>query len=158
MIRMKMPDWFRHLLYGVFCMSLFSGIGFFILNTWVSVEGDFGPEKHPVQFPLLKVHGFAAFAMLMSYGAVLGAHVPMSWRSGRLRGIGLTLCAIIAVQVLSAWMLYYLSDDGLRGWVSWLHLGVGCSLPVLLLTHILQGRRNSVPTRVAKHLMPDAPA
>lgn len=141
MIRMKMPPWFRRLLYLLIAFSLCSGVGFFVLNNWVTVEGEFGPEKHPAQFPLLKIHGAAAFAMMLSFGAILGAHIPASWRTGRSRRIGLTLTTVVSLQVLSAWLLYYMADEAVREWVVYLHLGLGVFLPLWLSAHILLGKR-----------------
>jgi len=37
--------------------------------------------------------------------------------------------------------LYYAGGEMLRAWTSWIHLGIGLALPILLLVHIFLGRR-----------------
>lgn len=145
---MKMPLTFRRGLYSLVAISWITGVTFFILSTWVTIEGEFGPQKHPLQFPMLMTHAVAAFFMMMTFGALLATHVPASWRTGRLRGLGLSLLVVVGFQILSAWFLYYISNDELREWVSYFHLGAGLTLPALLGVHIVAGIRSKrVPSR-----------
>lgn len=138
-ISVKLPAFYRRSLYTFFVISWITGIAFFVFNTWITVEGDFGPEKHPLQYPSLQLHGASAFFMMMSFGAMLAAHIPASWRLKRSRNTGLTMAILIGLQIITAYGLYYLSNEDIRQWVSWLHLGVGISLPVVLITHITRG-------------------
>lgn len=141
-INVRMRRHFRHWLYGVLCLSWCSGVLFFILSRWMLVEGDFGPEKHPWQFPVLMVHGAAAFLIMVSYGSVLLSHVTATWRLKRLRGLGLTLVAMLCFQIISAWFLYYLSNDEIRAWLANIHGAVGLSFPLVLTIHIVQGLKD----------------
>lgn len=128
-------------MYLSLAISWLTGIAFFVLSRFVTVEGDFGPEKHPLQFPILMVHGAAAFVLMMAYGAVLMNHVSATWRLQRLRGFGITLVVVLLFQVISAYLLYYLSSDEVRGWFANLHALVGLSFPLILTIHIVTGRR-----------------
>lgn len=139
-ITTHMPSPFRLTLYAAFLLSWCTGVAFFFMNGWVSVEGDFGPEKHPLQYPTLKVHGAAAFLMMMFYGSLLGSHVLVSWRTQRMRGLGLFMVFAVGFQVLTAWLLYYLSSEDARSWVAWGHFLMGVSLPLWLTVHIVVGR------------------
>jgi len=141
-ISVKLPPLFRRSLYSVTALSWCSGIAFFIMLNWVTVEGDFGPEKHPLQFPLLQLHGACAFLMIMSFGAMLAAHLPASWKTKRSRNIGIALATLIGLQMIGAYGLYYLSNEDIRQWVSWFHLGLGVSLPGVLATHVVMGVRS----------------
>jgi len=141
-ISITLPPLFRRSLYTITALSWCTGIAFFILNNWITVEGDFGPEKHPLQFPTLQLHGASAFLMMMSFGAILAAHVPASWKTQRSRNMGITLTSIVGLQVISAYGLYYLSNEDIRLWLSWFHLGLGVSLPLVLGTHVVMGLRS----------------
>ena len=134
-----MPATFRRWLYLLTLLSWLSGLSFFALSTWGSIEGEFGPQKHPLQFPVLMLHGAAAFCMMMTFGALLATHVPSSWRSKRLRGLGLSLTFVVGFQIVSAWLLYYLSSELWREWTAWAHLAVGGSLPFLIAAHLVRG-------------------
>lgn len=145
-INVKIPRAYRIFLYIFLSSSWLTGMLFFVLNRWFAVEGLFGVEQHPWQFSILKLHGFAAFGMLMAYGALIANHVPMSWKTGRLRGIGLALVSALTLQVLTAYGLYYVADHQMRTVTSAMHTLVGGLLPFILALHIWRGinakRRN----------------
>ncbi|MEM8930622.1 MAG: hypothetical protein AAGE94_05575 [Acidobacteriota bacterium] len=125
-----------------------SGGSFFALDTWVTVEGEFGPEKHPWQTDILRVHGATAFLMMISFGAILSAHVPAGWRARSMRASGVVVITVVSLLVITAWLLYYLGDEGIRRIVTFVHLGLGLSLPVVLWIHL---RRSARRRRRAKH-------
>ncbi len=100
------------------------------------VEGDYGLVKHPWQFPVLQTHGAAAFLMMVSFGFVLGSHLPRSWKTKKKRKTGLLLIALPSFLIISAYLLYYLSDEKVRDWVEYAHLAVGFMLPFILALHI----------------------
>lgn len=138
-ITTRFPILYRRILYSLVLLSWCSGIAFFIFSRYVLIEGEFGPEKHPWQFPLLKVHGAAAFIMMLSLGAVITSHVPAGWRTGRHKIFGSILLGSIVFMVLSAWALYYLSSDANRELIGNIHAAVGVFLPFTVLWHVLQG-------------------
>lgn len=148
MIRMHMPRALRRSLYAVLALSWTSGIIYFVLSRWMQVEGEFGLEKHPWQFPLLKIHGAGAFLMLMAIGAMLVNHVPATWRTHRSRGFGLTLVAGVSLMVLSGWSLYYAANEAWRPLIGNIHAAIGFSLPLFLAIHIWRGRRAARAKRV----------
>lgn len=141
-IGLRIPLLYRLFLFVALATSWFSGAGFFLMDRFFQIEGEFGLEKHPWQNPALTIHGAAAFVMLIAFGALLSAHVPMGWRTHRSRFWGLTLVSLLAVQALSAYCLYYLSEEVARDLVAWVHLGVGLCLPLVLAGHILAGRKS----------------
>ncbi|MEM1205863.1 MAG: hypothetical protein AAGN66_21715 [Acidobacteriota bacterium] len=127
-------------LFGLFLLSWLSGVAFFALDRWVTVEGDFGPEKHPWQFDVLKAHGAAAFLMMIVFGWLLSSHVGAGWRVRRMRPVGAALVGMVAFQIVSAYFLYYLGSDVLRRWTSNIHAAVGFLVPAMLVAHLVQGR------------------
>lgn len=148
MIRMHMPKALRRGLYAVLALAWTSGIVYFVLSRWMQVEGEFGPQKHPWQFPVLKIHGALAFLMLMAIGAMLTNHVPATWRTHRSRGFGLSLVVVLSLMVVSAWCLYYAADETWRPILGNVHAALGLSLPAWLAIHIWRGRRSAQAKRV----------
>ena len=128
-------------LFSLFAIAWFSGVTFFILKTWFVVEGQFGPEKHPLQFPALQVHGFIAFLMMITYGYILGTHVQDTWAEKPRQTFGILLIVLPAFQMITAYVLYYIAEEEMRENIEYLHLGVGFILPFVLITHILYNRR-----------------
>lgn len=143
MIRLKFPTWLRRLFYGVLATSWITGTTFFVLSRWMQVEGEFGPAKNPWQFPVLQIHGAAAFLMLMAIGALLTGHIPAGWRTSRSRRLGITLVSGVSFMAISAWVLYYAAGENLRPIIGNVHASVGFSLPLILGLHIWHGRRHA---------------
>ena len=124
-------------LYTIIIIAWCSGVAFFVLKTWFTVEGDFGPEKHPFQFPALQVHGFIAFLMMITYGYFLGTHVQQSWKLKPRRALGILLVGVPAFQMITSYLLYYVNwKDASREIIEYLHLGVGFTLPLIVLSHV----------------------
>ena len=144
MIRLRFPMRLRHSLYGVLAISWVSGISYYVLSRWLQIEGEFGPEKHPWQFPILKIHGAAAFLMLMAIGTLLTNHVPAAWRTQRSRKLGLTLATGVSLMAVSAWCLYYAANEQWRPLIGNVHALIGVSLPFVLALHIWNGRRTGI--------------
>tara|TARA_R110002072_G_scaffold51389_1_gene137902 strand:+ start:93461 stop:93700 length:240 start_codon:yes stop_codon:yes gene_type:complete len=67
-------------------------------------------------------------------------------RTGRLRKIGIALTTLIAFQVVSAWFLYYLANEEVRQWIVNFHLASGSSIPLLIVLHLIFGKRTTAAT------------
>ena len=141
LVRMRLPTLLRRLVYAVLAGSWLTGTTFFVLSRFVEIEGEFGPEKHPWQSPILAAHGAFAFLMLMAIGALWLNHVPIGWRSGRSRRLGITLVVATALMVISGWVLYYAASETLRPLIGNVHFALGLLLPVTVALHIVFGRR-----------------
>ena len=125
-------------LFTLFAIAWCSGVAFFVLKTWFMVEGDFGPEKHPWQFPTLQIHGFTAFLMMVTFGCVLGTHVQQSWNVRPRRILGIILVALPVFQMVTSYLLYYVDwKRDSRAILEYMHLGVGFILPLILIIHVL---------------------
>lgn len=144
---LTIPKLYQRVLFWTLATSWVTGIAFFILREFITVEGDFGPERHPWQYPTLMIHGFAAFLMIIGFGGLLFAHIPHSWRSKRERLWGLTLACAVGFQVITAYLLYYMDGEFSRELVGYIHLGIGALLPMLLVTHIISGIKNRKPQK-----------
>ncbi|PHR92578.1 MAG: hypothetical protein COA69_07000 [Robiginitomaculum sp.] len=136
---MKIPLNTRLILFVTLATSWFTGFGFFLLDTFFQIEGEFGVEKHPFQNTALTLHGAAAFLMMIWFGGLVATHVPMGWRTKRLRFWGLSLITGLCLQIFTAYCLYYLANELARDVVKWVHLGIGLILPAILTGHILAG-------------------
>jgi hypothetical protein len=89
----------------------------------------------------MKVHGAAAMAVLVLIGMLLNEHVRLAWRAGRNRANGSVFLSAFAVLTITGYGLYYAGGERLRAWTSWIHLAIGLVLPILLLIHILLGKK-----------------
>lgn len=142
-ISLKITKTYRYFFYTTMFISLISGTAFWLLRHYGFTEGDFGPESHFMQYPMLQLHGFAAFTMLMSLGAIFGSHIPKTWSSKRSRTSGISILTSVSLSVLSAYSLYYLVGEDWHEVLGNGHAVVGLFSPVLLYVHIHFARKNS---------------
>ncbi len=70
----------------------------------------------------MKIHGGAAMAILVLIGMLLTGHVRIA------------------------------GSESLRAWASWIHLGLGLALPLLLIFHVWLGKRTRVAVLPQKRM------
>lgn len=135
-MRISSKQLIRLIILVILILTWVSGIWWFILEHWFVREGDFGIEKHPHQFFVLKLHAAVAFLIVIFFGYFLSDHVRYSWRRDPKRKLGIILLFINISLILTAYMLYYVSNDNLRINTSYIHTGIGIIYPIILATHI----------------------
>src|SRR4029453_17731300 len=128
----------RYLLYAVLGVLFLSGALWAYWNYLVVLPGDFVTDSKA--WPM-KIHGAAAMAILVLIGMLLIGHVRFAWRARRNRANGSVFLSAFAVLTITGYGLYYAGGERLRAWTSWIHLGVGLVLAILLLIHIFLGRK-----------------
>ena len=132
----------RCFLYTVLALLFFSGVAWAYWNYLVASPGD--PEMSAKAWAM-KIHGAAAMAVLVLIGMLLNAHVKFAWRARRNRTNGSVFLGAFAILTITGYGLYYAGDERLRAWTSWIHLAIGLVLPILLLIHIILGKRTRPP-------------
>ncbi|MGJ8671386.1 hypothetical protein [Rubritalea sp.] len=180
-VQMKMSWPARAILALIILTSWCSGLAFYIFNNFLEIEGEFGPEKHPLQYTILKIHGAAAFAMILTFGYLLASHIPIGLKAKRERLVGLTLTFIQLALIVSAYFLYYGDGDGeLRSnilvealakllplsdehkeireetFTFLLHFYAGLCYPLFIILHIVLGKRNSNKRRAKRREQAEA--
>jgi hypothetical protein len=63
-------------------------------------------RRYQAEALVIQWDGAAAFIMMISYGFLLGTHVPAGLRSKRQRAVGLGLVAAQGALILTAYGLY----------------------------------------------------
>ena len=90
---------------------------------------------------LLMAHGGAAMLALLLLGALVPLHLAPAWRRDKNRALGVAMATLTALLIATAFGLYYIGSDTLRGWASDLHIALGLAFPTLLAAHVMTGRR-----------------
>jgi len=153
----RLPKWHEWSIYVTFGLLVASGIAWLVLDRWVRIEGEFGPEHHPAEHVMLIAHGAAAYALLIAAGALIPIHVKVGWSIRRNLLSGTSLGVTLALLSLSALGLYYLSGEGARAWTSIAHWVIGLAAVPLLLLHVMRGRRDATPPRARSPRRRDRP-
>ncbi len=136
---MRLKPSFRFAIYAAFGVLFLTGAGWLVADWQKDISTD-EIWQQSVAY-LLMVHGGAAMVTLLLLGALIPVHVMRAWRSRKNRVSGSAMVTFNAVLIVTAFGLYYLGSETLRPWMSWIHIGAGFSLSLLLPLHIFWGRR-----------------
>ena len=137
----------RPLLYFVVALLFLSGAAWAYWNYLPVSLGDF---ETSAKAWAMKIHGGAAMAILVLIGMLLTGHVRVAWRARRNRGNGSLFLSAFAVLTITGYGLYFAGSERLRAWASWIHLGVGLALPLLLILHVWLCKRTRVAVQPQK--------
>lgn len=141
-VGLTMPFYFRRSLFTLVALSWVTGLSYFLMERYFQVDGEFGLEPHYLQLPSLALHGASAFLVMILFGAVIFNHAPLAWRTGRVRRLGISLFICVSIQIVSAYLLYYLANESAREISEWVHLVSGFLLPFIVLTHVIAAIRS----------------
>ena len=137
----RLPRWQEWAVYIGAALLIGTGLAWLAFDSWVRVEGDFGPEHHPAEHWLLIAHGIGAYLFLVVIGAMIPVHFLVGWRTRRNRWSGICVATLCAVLGFTALGLYYFGDELLRGRTSLIHWIIGIIFAPALLVHVIRGLR-----------------
>ena len=135
--------WYVYLFHLIFFFCVASGVAFYFLNNFMRIEGDFGLMKHPWQLPILKLHAFVSFILMILFGYFLSVHVQKklsNFSNLHKKGIfsGVCLLVLMSICILTAYGLFYVGDEVLRCYLVNIHFFGGVTLMVLFFYHCLK--------------------
>jgi hypothetical protein len=133
---MKVNKQTRRILYIITTLSWVTGVVYFILDQFVLIEGDFGPEKSPFQYPIIKLHGLTAFLLMINFGYFLSHHIKYTWRKKPRDKMGILLVSLDLSLIISGYLLYYIVTGDSRMLTAYLHTFIGIVYPIVLTIHI----------------------
>jgi hypothetical protein len=135
---LRLDPLLRRMLYAAFAVLFITGAGWLLADEMK----ESGEGWQSAAAWLLMTHGGMAMATLLLLGALVPLHVRRGWLARRNRSSGTIMVTCNAVFILTAFGLYYLGSESLRPWASRLHIAIGLLVPILLVVHILLGRRS----------------
>jgi hypothetical protein len=144
---LRLDPSFRFWNYAAIAALLVSGVIWLVADQLKT--SDNGEIWQAIAANTLMLHGMTAMLALILFGAMIPVHVQRSWRAGKNRISGSVMAATNAILIATASGLYYAGSDELRSLVADMHIGAGLALPVLIVTHIMLGRRARTSIRQA---------
>src|SRR6185436_14021124 len=133
-------------------IALFASGGLWLLfHYFVQVPGELGERPHALEAWWLRLHGAAAMLMLAVLGSLLPIHVRRGWHQRKNLVAGISLSALALLLIISGYALYYFGSEETRPWISAFHWVLGLGAPLLLLWHIMSGRRAHAVKHVQQH-------
>ena len=134
----------RTLFYACFGLLFLTGALWLVFHYGTHIKSDLGDLPHPLESLWLKIHGAAAMVFLIILGALVRGHIQMGWGMRKNRRSGAMLVAANLLLLVTGWALYYVGNEGARVWTSAVHWGLGLFVPVLVVLHVLFGRRTEL--------------
>lgn len=137
----------KRLAYAAFALLWTSGALWLLFHHFLRIEGDFGPEAHPLEAWWLRLHGLMAMLALLAIGSLATNHMRLAWNRRKNLRTGLPMLVLTAWLAATGYALYYFSSDDNAAWLPLLHWITGLALPAGLSIHVLAGRQH--PRRAA---------
>lgn len=139
----RLGYWHQFSVYAATAALGVSGALWLLCHYFLAIPGDFGPQPHPLEPWLLRLHGAAAMAGLVVYGSLLPIHVRRAWTLGRNTALGVAVISAMLLLTLTGYLLYYAGGEASRAVISLAHWIVGLVVPALLAWHVISGRNQT---------------
>lgn len=136
----RLGPWHQGAVYGATAALVVTGIVWLVLHYFLAVPGEYGPQIHPLEPWMLRLHGAAAMAGLIIYGSLLPVHIRRAWSIRRNIALGIGLVSFMLLLTVTGYLLYYAGGEDIRPVISALHWVPGLAIPALLAWHVVSGR------------------
>ena len=137
----RLGPWHQGAVYGATAALAVSGIIWLVVHYFVATPGEYGPQIHPLEPWMLRLHGAVAMAGLIIYGSLLPVHIRRAWTIRRNFALGIGLVAFMLLLTVTGYLLYYAGDENTRPVISAAHWILGLAVPALLVWHVVSGRK-----------------
>ncbi|HEV2284455.1 MAG TPA: hypothetical protein VGR80_00315 [Steroidobacteraceae bacterium] len=137
----RMPRRQRLAVYATCAALWVSGVLWLILDQFCAHQEQFGRTPHPLEAPLLLLHGILAIASAYLLGWVSARHVLLWWTAGLRRTSGAVFAASMAILGLTGFALFFLTSDRWQRVATLSHDVLGVAIVLFALQHWLLGRR-----------------
>ena len=135
----------RSAVYVIIGSLWLSGSLWLFLDQYCAKRGDFGITPHPLEAPLLLLHGVVAIISMYLLGWITARHVLRWWPARWRRLSGGTLAAFLVVLSASGFALFFLVDDASLRIAAVIHDAFGLAVAVFAIQHwFLKGRQRAV--------------
>jgi hypothetical protein len=136
----RLGRWHQVAVYTATGVLVVSGLLWLISHYFLQASSDFGPQPHPMEPWMLRVHGAGAMAGLIIYGSLLPIHVRRAWTLRRNIVLGIAVISFMLLLTVTGYLLYYAGGENSRAYISLLHWVAGLLVPALLAWHVISGR------------------
>jgi quinol-cytochrome oxidoreductase complex cytochrome b subunit len=137
----RMPRRQRLAVYAISAVLWVSGLLWLLLELFFARQDQFGRAPHPLQPPLLLIHGVIAILAMYVLGWVSARHVVRWWTEGQRRVSGAAFTVVLCVLTLSGFALFFVSDDQWQHVSKLTHEVLGVGVTLLAAQHWFFGRR-----------------
>ncbi|MBU6141440.1 MAG: DUF4405 domain-containing protein [Proteobacteria bacterium] len=137
---MRLTFFQRVFSYLTIILLFLSGLVWLLFNFFIDYDSPF----RFLSIWSLRLHGAAAYALLIVFGMIISTHISFNWRVKKnRRKSGIILTAFLAILIVTGCLLYYLGDEEIRSYVSYIHWIIGIIFSIIFLLHGLTHKKPS---------------
>jgi hypothetical protein len=140
-ISLRLERWHRYSIYGACSWLLATGVLWLVAHYLLRAAAAFGESVSPLEPWSMKLHGAGAMVALFFIGSLLNNHIRRELRARRNLASGWAMIAVLAALTLSGYGLYYVAGEESRPLWSTTHWIIGLGFAVLIVLHIVLGRK-----------------
>jgi hypothetical protein len=138
----------RYWIYSIVGLLWLTGILWFLLDQFCAERGGFGVTPHPLQAPILLLHGVLAILSMYLFGWIVARHVSRWWVAGQRRISGGVLTGFLTLLSVSGFALFFLVDDASQRVAALIHDALGLAAVIFGIQHwFFRGSRASDTTK-----------
>jgi hypothetical protein len=143
----------RSAVHLVFSVLWLSGVAWLLLHYFAARPGEFGLLRHPLEAPLMLVHGVVAMLALFVLGWFAALHSSDGNRRRARRASGWVLSTLIGVLAIAGCLQFFVSGEGAQAALRLVHevCGVALLLPVLAHLWSFSSTARAVDRGQARH-------
>ncbi|MGE4062493.1 MAG: hypothetical protein AB7E79_03910 [Rhodospirillaceae bacterium] len=140
---LKLPRGRRWTVYGVAFATWFTGVLWLIYHYFMTTEGRFGPQTHPLEPWWKAIHAGVSFFAVAVLGLLWAVHILRGWNANWRRWSGGTLAGFFFILTVTGYALYYIYmiDEAWRAWTSIIHWALGLASILAFFVHWLSKSR-----------------
>lgn len=120
----------------VFSVLWLSGVAWLLLHYFAARPGEFGLVRHPLEAPLMLVHGVVAMLALFVLGWFAALHSSDGNRRRARRASGWVLSTLIGVLAIAGCLQFFVSGEGAQAVLRLVHEVCGVALLLPVLAHL----------------------
>jgi hypothetical protein len=120
-----------------------SGVLWLVLDQFFASQEQFGRTPHPLEPPVLLIHGLLAIASAYALGWISARHVLQWWTAGLRRWSGGLFAALTVTLSVSGFALFFISDDQWQRVFQLMHEWLGVAIVLFALQHWFVGTRGA---------------
>jgi hypothetical protein len=122
-------------IYSIIGSLWLSGALWLLLDQLFAKRGEFGATPHPLEAPLLLLHGILALLSMCLFGWIMARHISRWWGARRRRLSGGVLTSFLALLSLSGFALFFLVDDASLHAATLIHDVLGLAAVIFAVQH-----------------------
>jgi hypothetical protein len=125
----------RFWIFSILGVLWLTGIAWLLLDQFYTRHGEFGITPHPLQGPLLLLHGIVAILSMYMFGWIVARHVSRWWAVRRRRFSGSVFTVFLTLLSVSGFALFFLVDDASQHVAALIHDLLGLAAAAFAIQH-----------------------